>query len=193
VRLGAATGNAKYFQVLDGMWWDTYAFLWEPKQGLMYRDDMHRNEFWARGNGWVIAGTARVLQYLPASDPKHADYVTMLQAMAAALKAIQGADGMWRSNLLVPSQYPNPETSGSGLMTYGIAWGLNNGVLDRATYLPVAQKAWQGLTTVVDANGLVGYCQPVGAGPAAATATSTAPFCVGAWLLGASEMAKLLP
>ena len=193
VRLGAATGNAKYFQVLDGMWWDTYAFLWEPKQGLMYRDDMHRNEFWARGNGWVIAGTARVLQYLPASDPKHADYVTMLQAMAAALKAIQGTDGMWRSNLLVPTQYPNPETSGSGLMTYGIAWGLNNGVLDRATYLPVAQKAWQGLMAVVDANGLVGYCQPVGAGPAAATATSTAPFCVGAWLLGASEMAKLLP
>ena len=192
-RLGAATGDKAYFTVMDGMWWDTYAFLWDANAGLMYRDDMHRDEFWARGNGWVIAGAARVLQYLPADDAKRANYVALLGAMAAALKKAQGADGMWRSNILVPTQYPNQETSGSGLMTYGIAWGINNGVLDRATYLPVVQKAWAGLVSVVDANGKVGWVQPVGAGPAAATAGSTTPFGVGAWLLAASEMAKLVP
>ena len=112
--------------------------------------------------------------------------------MAAALKKAQGADGMWRANILVPTQFPNQETSGTGLMTYGIAWGINNGVLDRATYLPVVQKAWAGLVSVVDANGKVGWVQPVGAGPAAATAASTTPFGVGAWLLAASEMAKLV-
>jgi len=193
VRLGAATGDKTYFTVMDGMWWDTYAFLWDAKADLMYRDDMHRNEFWGRGNGWVIAGTARVLQYLPADDAKRGSYVTMLTAMATALKAVQGTDGMWRSNLLVPTQFPNQETSATGLITYGIAWGINNGVLDRATFLPVVQKAWTGLVSVIDTNGMVGWCQPVGAGPAAATATSTTPFGVGAWLLAASEMAKLLP
>ncbi|HWZ90246.1 MAG TPA: glycoside hydrolase family 88 protein, partial [Polyangiaceae bacterium] len=192
-RLGAATGNKKYFTVLDAMWWDTYAFLWSPSASLMYRDDMHRNEFWARGNGWVIAGTARVLEYLPPDDAKRADYVTLLGAMAGALKNVQGSDGMWRSNLLVPTQYPNQETSGSSLFTYGMAWGLNNGVLDRTTYLPVVQKAWTGLMSVVGANGMVGWVQPVGAGPAAATAGSTTPFGVGAWLLAASEVAKLAP
>jgi len=192
-RLGKATGDNKYFSVLDGMWWDTYAFLFNVSAGLMYRDDQHRNEFWARGNGWVIAGTARVLQYLPADDPKHADYVKLLDAMATALTKAQGTDGMWRSNLLNPNQFPNKETSGSGFNTFGIAWGINNGVLDRATYLPVVKKAWTGLLTVVDANGMVGWVQGVGAGPAGATAGSTTPFGVGAWLLAASEMAKLAP
>ncbi|HEV3032901.1 MAG TPA: glycoside hydrolase family 88 protein [Polyangia bacterium] len=192
-RLGKATGDNRYFTVLDGMWWDTYAFLFNVNAGLMYRDDQHRNEFWARGNGWVIAGTARVLQYLPADDPKRADYVKMLDAMAAALTKAQGTDGMWRSNLLNPNQFPNKETSGSGFNTFGIAWGINNGVLDRATYLPVVKKAWTGLLTVVDANGMVGWVQGVGAGPGGATAGSTAPFGVGAWLLAASEMAKLAP
>ena len=152
---------------------------------------MHRAEFWGRGNGWVIAAIARVLELLPADDAKHADYVTMLGTMAAALKPVQGTDGMWRANLLVPTQFPNPETSATGFITYAMAWGINNGALDRATYLPIVQKAWQGLTTVVDANGLVGYVQPVGAGPAAATATSTTPYGVGAFLLAASEVAKL--
>jgi unsaturated rhamnogalacturonyl hydrolase len=192
-RLGAATANKQYFSVLDGMYWDTYAFLWSPTANLMYRDDMHRNEFWARGNGWVIAGAARVLQYLPADDAKRADYVKVITDMAGALKKVQGTDGMWRSNLLVPTQYPNQETTGTGLFTYGMAWAMNNGELDKATYLPVVQKAWTGLTSVVSANGAVGWCQPVGAGPAAATAGSTTPFGIGAWLLAASEVAKLAP
>jgi unsaturated rhamnogalacturonyl hydrolase len=192
-RLGAATANKQYFSVLDGMYWDTYAFLWSPTANLMYRDDMHRNEFWARGNGWVIAGAARVLQYLPADDAKRADYVKVITDMAGALKKVQGSDGMWRSNLLVPTQYPNQETTGTGLFAYGMAWAINNGELDKPTYLPVVQKAWTGLTSVVSANGAVGWCQPVGAGPAAATANSTTPFGVGAWLLAASEVAKLAP
>lgn len=193
VRLGAATGDTAYVSVLDGMWWDTYAFLFDTTKGLMYRDDMHRTAFWGRGNGWVVAAIARVLEYLPADDAKRANYVTMLATMATALKPVQGSDGMWRSNLLVPTQYPNPETSGSGLITYGIAWGVHHGVLDRATYLPVVDKAWQGLTTVVGANGFVGYVQPVGSAPGPAAATDTAPYGVGAFLLAASEVASLLP
>ena len=160
----------------------------------MYRDDMHRTDFWARGNGWVIAAVVRVLEYLlRRRTAKRADYEQMLGAMAAALKPAQGTDGMWRANLLVPSQYPNPESSGTGLITYGIAWGVNNGVLDRATYLPVVEKAWQGLTTVVNASGQVGYVQPAGGAPGPATASSTAPYGVGAFLLAGSEVAKLLP
>ena len=128
-----------------------------------------------------------------ADDAKRADYAKVVTDMAGALKKVQGTDGMWRSNLLVPTQYPNQETTGTGLFTYGMAWGLSNGLLDNATYLPVVQKAWTGLTSVVSANGAVGWCQPVGAGPAAATSGSTTPFGVGAWLLAASEVAKLQP
>jgi rhamnogalacturonyl hydrolase YesR len=90
-------------------------------------------------------------------------------------------------------RFPNPETSGTGFMTFAIAWGVNHGLLDAAAYTPVARNAWKGLVGVVAPSGLVGYVQPVGAGPGAATATSTAPFGVGALLLAGSEMARLGP
>ena len=192
-RLGRALNDARYFAKLNTLYWDTYAFLWNDQAGLMYRDDTLRNGFWARGNGWVIAGAARVLQYLPADDPKRPDFEKLLKTMSASLKAAQGDDGCWRANLLNPNQFPNPETSGTGFFTYGIAWGINNGLLDKATYLPVVQKGWAGLNSHVDAAGKLGYVQPVGAGPAAAPADSTVEYGVGAFLLAGSEAAKLLP
>jgi rhamnogalacturonyl hydrolase YesR len=165
--------------------------------GLIYRDppargaDAGSGVFWARGNGWVIAGAARVLQYLPKTDARRPEYVAMLETMAAALKKWQGADGLWRSDLTHPMAFPNPETSGTGFFTFAMAWGINNAILDRATYLPVVRAGWQGLVDNVDANGKLGYVQGVGAGPAAATPTSTVPYGVGAFLLAGSEVAKL--
>jgi rhamnogalacturonyl hydrolase YesR len=159
----------------------------------MCRDPNCAGVFWGRGNGWVIAGAARVLEYLPQTDPGYANYVTLLKTMAAALKPWQGTDGMWRSDITHPTRFPNPETSGSGFMTFGIAWGVNHGILDAATYTPVARLGWKGLVGVVATSGLVGYVQPVGAAPGPATATSTAPYGVGALLLAGSEMARLGP
>jgi rhamnogalacturonyl hydrolase YesR len=192
-RLGVIENDPKYFQLLDTNWWKAYASLFSPADGLICRDPGCNGTFWGRGNGWVVAGTARVLEYLPQTDPKYASYVTMLSTMAAALKPWQGTDGMWRSDITHPALFPNPETSGTGFMTFGIAWGVNHGLLDAATYTPVARNAWKGLVSVVAPSGMVGYVQPVGAAPAAATATSTAPYGVGALLLAGSEMARLGP
>jgi unsaturated rhamnogalacturonyl hydrolase len=192
-RLGAAVGDKKYFATMNAMYWDTYAFLFAPQVGLMYRDNGTRGQFWARGNGWVMAGAARVLEYLPIDDPKRPDFIKLIQTMAAALAKVQGADGLWRSNLMNPNQFPNPETSGTGFFTFAIAWGINSGILDQTTYLPIAKKGWDGLVSHVDATGKLGYVQPVGAGPNGAAANGTAPYGVGAFLLAGSEMAKLLP
>jgi rhamnogalacturonyl hydrolase YesR len=193
VRLGVAMNDKKYFAKMNTLFWDTYAYLWNNNAGLMYRDNGLRGSFWARGNGWVIAGIARILQYLPQDDPKRPDFIKMLQQMSAALKNAQGADGLWRANLLNPNSIPNPETSGTGFFTYGMAWGINNGILDKDMYLPVVTKGWAGLNSHVDAAGKLGYVQPVGAGPAAAPAGSTVEYGTGAFLLAGSEMAKLLP
>lgn len=191
-RLGVIEGDESYFALLDTNWWEAYASLFAPADGLMCRDPGCNGVYWARGNGWVVAGTARVLEFLPLSDARRPDYVAMLETMAAALKPWQGADGLWRSDITHPARYPNPETSGTGLMTYAIAWAINNGILDRATYLTVAQNGWQGLVSAVDDSGMLGYVQPVGAAPAPATATSTAEYGVGAFLLAGSEVAKLM-
>lgn len=192
-RLGFIENDPTYFQLLDTNWWGAYATLFSPADGLMCRDPGCAGTFWGRGNGWVVAGTARVLDYLPETDPKYAAYVAMLSTMAAALKPWQGTDGMWRSDITHPARFPNPETSGTGFMTFAIAWGVNRGLLDAATYAPVARSAWKGLVGVVAPSGMVGYVQPVGAAPGAATATDTAPYGVGALLLAGGEMARLGP
>jgi len=192
-RLGAATKQNKYFDFLDTMWFDSKAFLFDPAQNLFWRDSTFKNTdtYWARGNGWVVAGISRVLDYLPMNDAKRADYITVFKALVGAVAKVQGTDGLWRSNLLHANAFPNPETSGSGFFTFGMAWGIANGVLDRAEYLPLVQKAWNGLVGAVDANGRLGYVQNVGAAPAAATATETHPYGVGAFLLAGEQIIKL--
>ena len=60
--------------------------------------------------------------------------------MSAAMAAIQGSDGLWRTGLLDPDSYPLPENSGSAFFTYALAWGINHGILDRAEYEPVVEK-----------------------------------------------------
>jgi rhamnogalacturonyl hydrolase YesR len=193
VRMGVATGDAKYVSFVDPAWWDAEGFLRDPSTGLFWRDQTFfgTKTFWSRGNGWVFAGTARVLQYLPAGDARYGDYAHLLQSMAATLAPLQGADGLWRADLLDPQAFPNPETSGSALMAFALAWGIEQGVLDRATYLPVVQKAWNGLVGAVDAQGRLGWVQPSGIAPAAAQSSDSAPYGVGAFLLAGSEVAKL--
>jgi rhamnogalacturonyl hydrolase YesR len=189
-RLGKITGQAAYFSFLDTMWSATQAGLFDTKTGLFWRDSSFVNGtvYWSRGNGWVMAGIVRVLQYLPATDASHDAYVTLLKTMAAAVVPCQQADGTWHADLTHPTKYNNPEVSGTGFMTYAIAYGINQGLLDKATYQPVVVAAWNGLTKYVDAQGRVGYIQATGSAPAAATATETHDYGVGALVLAATEM-----
>jgi rhamnogalacturonyl hydrolase YesR len=192
-RLGAATKQNKYFDFLDTMWFDTKTFLFDPVQNLFWRDSTFKNTdtYWARGNGWVVAGIPRVLDYLPQNDAKRGDYIQVFKALVGSIVKLQGSDGLWRANLLHPNTFPNPETSGSGFFAFGLAWGIANGVLDRDTYLPAVQKAWTGLVGAVDMNGRLGYVQNVGAAPAAAMANETHPYGVGAFLLAGEQITKL--
>ncbi|HUJ71360.1 MAG TPA: glycoside hydrolase family 88 protein, partial [Verrucomicrobiae bacterium] len=203
-RLGNLTGDTNYFNKLWLMYDDmkTRRGLFDGSASLWYRDGNYTNAldsngqkiFWSRGNGWVFAGLARVLQQMTTNTPHYYDYVMMFTNMAPALKSIQGADGMWRSSLYDYNLYPNPETSGTGLFTYGLAWGVRNGLLPAADYTNTIQLAWQGLTNLaLHANGLVGWVQDVGAAPAPTTATTTTDFGVGAFLLACSEIYLMAP
>jgi len=199
VRLYAATGDEKYLGLLDVMWWDTTDFLFDPWEKLYYRDknfigklNAHgRKIFWARGNGWVMAGMARVLQYLPKRNRQHARYVGLLRAMAASVSRLQGEDGLWRPSLLDPREAPVPETSSTGFFCYAIAWGINNGYLDRRKYTPVVEKAWRGLVSSVRADGKLGWVQQIGYAPDKVTADDNQEYGSGAFLLAGSEMLKL--
>jgi hypothetical protein len=98
---------------------------------------------------------------------------------------------MWRSSLLDSDDYTMPEASGSALFTYGLAWGINQGLLDRATYEPEVQKAWAGLVKCVTADGQVTHVQPHGNGPVQFPEDSTAPYGSGVFLLAGSEVYRM--
>jgi unsaturated rhamnogalacturonyl hydrolase len=167
------------------------------------------NLYWSRGNGWVMAALVRVLDELPTTGAHRADYVFDYQAMAAALLPIQRSDGFWNESLVDPthcatigvSGEDGPETSGTALFAYGLAWGIRNGHLDAATYGPALKAAWNGLLTLaLQSNGLLGYVQNTGdrpcTGPAPLTATTLANFDdygVGCFLLAGSEVYRLAP
>ena len=198
-RLNAATGDKKYVDFLNAMWWDTTDFLFDQEAKLYYRDKNYigklnpngKKIFWARGNGWVMAGTVRVLQYLPKNNQDRQRYINLLRTMAASVSRVQGEDGLWRPSLLDPQEVTIPETSSSGFFCYALAWGINNGFLDRQTYLPVVKKAWQGLTGAVHPDGKLGNVQAIGASPAKLTAEDNQEYGSGAFLLAGSEMYKL--
>jgi rhamnogalacturonyl hydrolase YesR len=174
--------------------------LFDPAHGLWYRDNAAKirtgtyiPEFWSRGNGWVIAACARMLEILPAGEPTRAEYAGMLQTMAAALRPLQGSDGFWRSSLKHPAQFTNPETSGTAFFTYAIAYGINEGLLDSATYTPVVVNAWNGLTTTaLHPDGKLGYVQAIAAAPGASDYESDKDYGYGALMLAGSEILRLL-
>lgn len=194
-----ATGDRSYLTFLDHEWWITSGKLYDPAEHLFYRDARYFSKheengkklFWSRGNGWVMAGLVRVLESMPKHDPLRPKYIQQLQEMAAAVAPLQGSDGLWRSGLLDAEAYPLPENSGSAFITYALAYGVKEGLLDRSQYLPVVQKAWAGLLSHVYQDGRLGCVQPVAGAPGVFTATSSYVYGVGAYLLAGSEIYQI--
>lgn len=199
VRLYKVTGDRAYLDYMDREWWRTSDQLYDRREHLFSRDATYldRKEangetlFWSRGNGWVMGGLVRVLEYLPDDYPDRPKLVAQYQEMADRIASLQGNDGLWRPGLLDPGAYPLPETSGSAFYTYALAWGVNQELLNRSRYATVVDKAWQGLLHHVYADGRLGCVQPVGAAPDEYRPTSSYTFGVGAFLLAGSEVQKM--
>ncbi|MEX0330212.1 MAG: glycoside hydrolase family 105 protein [Puniceicoccaceae bacterium] len=199
-RIAEITGDSTYQTFIDNQWWDTTDFLYDTDFHLFYRDSSYFDDrepngkpvFWSRGNGWVIGGLVRMLQFMPQDWPKRGDYIVLLEEMSAALAAIQGNDGLWSSSLLYPEKYDmERETSGSAFFTYAMAWGVNEGILDAATYSPVIEKAWAALTNMLTNQGTILFIQQVGAGPALNNGELfDKDYGYGAFLLAGTEMMR---
>ncbi|MBN1600474.1 MAG: glycoside hydrolase family 88 protein [Chitinispirillaceae bacterium] len=203
-KLYKVSGNILYLEKLHEYFSYAKNIMYDQESGLFFRDAKYvypqhkttngKKDFWARGCGWVFAGLAKVLKDLPADDPHHDEYLSIFKKMAQTLSNEQASEGYWTRSLLDPRYAPGYETSGTAFFTYGYLWGINNGILDKETYLPVVVKAWKYLTEkALLKNGRVGYVQPIGekAIPGQVVSEqSTADFGVGAFLLACSEMVR---
>lgn len=194
------TGETKYLTFMDQEYKATADYLYDKKQHLFYRDSRFfdkktkngKSVFWCRGNGWVFGSLPMILRDLPADWPTRAFYVTLFKEMAAAVKAAQHADGAWRPSLLDPEDPDLQEMSGTSFFTFGLLWGINNGLLDRAEYLPCVQNAWKAITRNISEEGRLGWVQPIGDRPNGYTAEDHEVYAVGAYLCAAMELRKLV-
>jgi rhamnogalacturonyl hydrolase YesR len=199
LRLYAATDDQRYLDFAVTNWWRTTDYLYDKDEHLFFRDSTFfkkreangQKVFWGRGNGWVMGGLVRMLQYLPANHPDRPRFEQLFKDMAEKILAGQQPDGLWRASLLDPASYPLKETSGSGFFTYALVWGVNQGLLDRAKFEPAIRKAWTALVGCVEADGKLTHVQPVGSDPKTFADDSTAPYGTGAFLLAGSEVYRM--
>jgi rhamnogalacturonyl hydrolase YesR len=152
-------GNGLY-NPADKLWWRDKDFV--PP----YKEPNGEDCYWSRGNGWVIAALALTLDALPETDPHYNEYLQDFKDMLTALLPIQREDGYWNVSLHDPKHFSGKELSGTSLFIYGMAWGINNNILDKKTYLPVITKAWNAMTKeCVHPDGKLGYVQGTGKEP----------------------------
>jgi len=192
------TGDPRYREHALREWWATTDFLYDPVEKLYYRDsrfferrdENERKLFWSRGNGWVLAGIARALPLLDADSEDATRMRALFVEMAERLLELQKDDGYWPPSLLVP-EGSSPETSGTGFFTYGLAWGINAGLLERARFEPAVRNGWAALLRALGPDGRLGYVQQISDRPEQVSAGDTQYYGVGALLLAASEITRL--
>mgnify|MGYP002605743984 FL=1 len=197
-RLADITGDTKYYEYLQDMYWDSTDFLYSKEDSLFFRDKRYFNAltangqkvFWGRGNAWVIGGLAQLLSLVPKNNPIYKDYQELYIQMMTKIASVQQPDGLWRASLLDPDEVPVKETSSSTFFTFAMIWGINNGLLPQDTYLPKVRRAWTALLDCIDENGKLGYVQAIGASPENVKASDNQEYGSGAFLMAASEMYK---
>ena len=198
------TGDDIYLEKLYQNLCYSDSIMLDNETGLYFRDGKyvypkhqsanHRKDFWARGDGWVLAGLAKVLQDMPENHRHRRFFVEKYQRMAAAVAALQQPEGYWTRSMMDPDHAPGPETSGTAFFTYGLLWGINNHLLAKEDYQDVVARAWNYLsTTALQPDGRIGYVQPIGERAIPGQTVnqhSEAPFGTGAFLLAACEYAR---
>ena len=211
-RLANITGDKQYLNRMHEMYAYTKNIhggggLYDKQEALWFRDKdfvlpyLEPNGekcFWSRGNGWTIAALVRVLEQMDKKDPFRKEYEKDLVAMANALVKVQREDGFWNTSLKDPNNYGGPELTGTSLFVYGIAYGLNHGLLKGKGFEKAILKGWEAMESSIHPNGFLGYIQGTGKQPSDSQPTgynnvpNFVDFGPGCYLLGASEFFKYL-
>ncbi|UPZ38272.1 glycoside hydrolase family 88 protein [Sphingobacterium sp. PCS056] len=177
----------------DKLWWRDKDFV--PP----YQEPNGQDCYWSRGNGWVVAALVRVLDLIPQDEAHRAEYLQDYKDLMEALLPIQRADGFWNVSLHDANHFGGRETSGTALFVYGMAWGINKGLLDEKTYRPVVEKAWIAMSNeAIHPSGFLGFMQGTGKEPkdGQPVSFSSMPdfedYGLGCFLLGGTEVYKML-
>ena len=184
-------GDKGLYNAEDHLWWRDKDF--DPP----YKEPNGEDCYWSRGNGWVVAALVRTLDMLPATDAHYNEYLQDYKDMCTALIKIQRGDGFCNVILQDATNFGGKENTGTSLFTYGFAWGIRKGILDKNVYMPVVEKSWKALSATVHQNGFLGYVQGTGKEPKDGqpvtfdSMPNFEDFGLGCFLLAGTEVYKL--
>lgn len=200
VVLAQITGEQRYLEFMDAEYRFAYEGLYDPDEKLLYRDARYipqrtpngEKVLWSRGNGWVYAGLALMLDALPEGHPTRAFYIELFQDMTAALLRVQQPDGFWYPSLKDPQHAPTPETSGTALFVMGMAHGVRQGHLDVSTHWPAIERGWKAILSAIDDDGAVNSVQQPASWPDLVDRSSRVAYGTGAVLGAAAAILQAL-
>jgi rhamnogalacturonyl hydrolase YesR len=199
-KMANVTHKKKYLDFMYKEFKASTDYLYDKDEDLYFRDSNYFTRieangtkvFWGRGNGWVFAGLPIIIRELPAKYA-HKDYfVNIYKEMAAKLLSLQLPDGSWHASLLDPASYPNPEMSATAFFVFGMAWGIDNGYLEKEKYLPAVISGWKSMVSSVWPDGKVGFIQPIGYDPKTVTREMTEVYGVGGFLMAGTQIYKMI-
>lgn len=180
------------FNEKDGLWWRDADYV------APYQEPDGKQCYWSRGNGWVYAALVRCMSEISTKDKDYKALKRDFLLMSRALLKCQREDGFWNPSL-VSTNYAMRETSGTALFLYGMAWGIQHGLLKEKDYMPACQRAWEGMVRdAVHKDGFLGWMQGTGKDPSAGQPLSYdkvpnfEDYGTGCFLLGGAAYYQLL-
>lgn len=148
----------------------TWAQLYDKTTGLLYHgftanpgDDAskswagiskekgiyHSASFWGRANAWYFLALVDILEVMPTDNAYYNTFKEYLTKLAEGIAKYQDTDtGCWYQVMdKVPASLTGNylEASCSSIFTAGYLKAIRLGLLDKATYDPIAKKAYEGL------------------------------------------------
>jgi len=140
---------------IDGYWKMLFlpdksllAHIWDDgKQQFIHRD------VWGVGNGWAVAGMARVIALLPDAYKAQRDVlIGRVRTILDAALSLQCEDALFHDVLDDPETFVDVNVA--QMLAYVIFRGVREGYLD-AKYIPAAQDIYRAASAKVDEYGLV--------------------------------------
>ena len=109
----------------------------------------HSASFWGRANAWYFLALVDILEVMPTDNAYYNTFKEYLTKLAEGIAKYQDTDtGCWYQVMdKVPASLTGNylEASCSSIFTAGYLKAIRLGLLDKATYEPIAKKAYEGL------------------------------------------------
>lgn len=148
---GRALGDERYIDFAAKQCFKMYERFLDPACGLLHQSrgfiadqpEKLSEDHWSRGNGWGYVGLAALVEHLPPDSPHREKAEKYFRDLSRALLQHQTPRGVWRQE--IPCELAWDESSGTGLITYGMGVGMRLGLLDKETYEEPFRRALQAI------------------------------------------------